>query len=125
MVDLRFFNLKFCFCFYINRIDIIFIKIYHRAIKKTVKGFARPQLDLSIKAFAKVMDKAFGRIFVPPFNPYANPYNYLIASYLVPYVGLTGYVGANPKLQCPESRKVTKSKIVLLFRLVFIYNLIL
>ncbi|KAL1193093.1 Ferritin-like catalase Nec2 [Cardamine amara subsp. amara] len=77
-----------------------------RAIKKTVKGFARPQLDLSKKAFAKVMDKAFGRKFVPPFNPYANSYNYLIASYLVPYVGLTGYVGANPKLQCPASRKL-------------------
>ncbi|KAL9859339.1 hypothetical protein AtNW77_Chr1g0046741 [Arabidopsis thaliana] len=77
-----------------------------RAIKKTVKGFARPQLDLSKKAFAKVMDKAFGVKFVPPFNPYANSYNYLIASYLVPYVGLTGYVGANPKLQCPASRKL-------------------
>ncbi|KAG2305148.1 hypothetical protein Bca4012_064216 [Brassica carinata] len=77
-----------------------------RAIKKTVKGFARPLLDLSIKSFAKVMDDAFGRKLVPPFNPYANSYNYLIASYLVPYVGLTGYVGANPKLQCPASRKL-------------------
>ncbi|KAL0864695.1 hypothetical protein Bca101_043813 [Brassica carinata] len=70
-----------------------------RAIKKTVKGFARPLLDLSEKSFAKVMDYAFGRKFVPLFDPYANSYNYLIASYLVPYVGLTGYVGANPKLQ--------------------------
>ncbi|KAL0797085.1 hypothetical protein Bca101_068462 [Brassica carinata] len=69
-------------------------------------GFARPLLDLSIKSFAKVMDDAFGRKLVPPFNPYANSYNYLIASYLVPYVGLTGYVGANPKLQCPASRKL-------------------
>ncbi|CAN8302828.1 unnamed protein product [Cochlearia groenlandica] len=77
-----------------------------RAIKKTVKGFARPQLDLSIKSFAKVMDKAFGKKLMPPFNPYANSFNYLIASYLVPYVGLTGYVGANPKLQCPASRKL-------------------
>ncbi|CAF1929949.1 hypothetical protein HID58_066851 [Brassica napus] len=77
-----------------------------RAIKKTVKGFARPLLDLSKKSFAKVMDDAFGRKFVPPFDPYANSYNYLIASYLVPYVGLTGYVGANPKLHCPASRKL-------------------
>ncbi|CAN8320942.1 unnamed protein product [Cochlearia groenlandica] len=77
-----------------------------RAIKQTVKGFARPQLDLSKKAFAKVMDNAFGIKFVPPFNPYENSVNYLIASYLVPYVGLTGYVGANPKLQCPASRKL-------------------
>ena len=73
-----------------------------------MKGFARPLLDLSKKSFAKVMDDAFGRKFVPPFDPYANSYNYLIASYLVPYVGLTGYVGANPKLHCPASRKVTK-----------------
>ncbi|XP_010479201.1 PREDICTED: desiccation-related protein PCC13-62-like [Camelina sativa] len=77
-----------------------------RAIKKRVKGFARPQLDLSKESFANVMDKAFGKKFVPPFNPYANSYNYLIASYLVPYVGLTGYVGANPKLKCPSSRKL-------------------
>ncbi|CAA7048099.1 unnamed protein product [Microthlaspi erraticum] len=77
-----------------------------RAIKKTVKGFARPQLDLSIKSFAKVMNDAVGKKLIPPFNPYANSFNYLIASYLVPYVGLTGYVGANPKLQCPASRKL-------------------
>ncbi|KAJ0229423.1 Desiccation-like protein [Hirschfeldia incana] len=77
-----------------------------RAIKETVRGFARPLLDLSKKSFAKVMDDAFGRTFLPPFDPYANSLNYLIASYLVPYVGLTGYVGANPKLQCPESRKL-------------------
>ncbi|XP_010500308.1 PREDICTED: desiccation-related protein PCC13-62-like [Camelina sativa] len=77
-----------------------------RAIKKRVKGFARPQLDLSKESFANVIDKAFGNKVVPPFNPYANSYNYLIASYLVPYVGLTGYVGANPKLKCPSSRKL-------------------
>ncbi|KAG2328620.1 hypothetical protein Bca52824_011348 [Brassica carinata] len=77
---------------------------------RTVKGFARPLLDLSEKSFAKVMDYAFGRKFVPLFDPYANSYNYLIASYLVPYVGLTGYVGANPKLQCPASRKLFSDK---------------
>ncbi|KAK4855278.1 hypothetical protein QYF36_005653 [Acer negundo] len=32
--------------------------------------------------------------------------NYLIASYLIPYVGLTGYVGANEKLESPVSRRL-------------------
>ncbi|XP_061992012.1 ferritin-like catalase Nec2 [Rosa rugosa] len=77
-----------------------------RAIKKTVKGFRRPQLDLSAKSFAKVFNLAFGRVLKPPFDPYANSLNYLLASYLIPYVGLTGYVGANPKLQGSTSKRL-------------------
>ncbi|PRQ39508.1 hypothetical protein RchiOBHm_Chr4g0426001 [Rosa chinensis] len=77
-----------------------------RAIKKTVKGFPRPQLDLSAKSFAKVFNLAFGRVLKPPFDPYANSLNYLLASYLIPYVGLTGYVGANPKLQGSTSKRL-------------------
>ncbi|CAN0855264.1 Ferritin-like catalase Nec2, partial [Linum grandiflorum] len=77
-----------------------------RAIKSKVKGFPRPLLDLSSASFAKVINSAFGRPLFPPFDPYCNSINYLIASYLVPYVGLTGYVGANPKLQGPSSRKL-------------------
>ncbi|XWS08462.1 hypothetical protein CRYUN_Cryun40dG0004300 [Craigia yunnanensis] len=77
-----------------------------KAIKKTVKGFPRPQLDLRASSFAKVIDHAFGKPLVPPFDPYANSINYLIASYLIPYVGLTGYVGANPKLQGAISKRL-------------------
>ncbi|WJX24480.1 hypothetical protein P8452_13581 [Trifolium repens] len=77
-----------------------------RAIKSTVKGFPRPLLDLSKSSFAKVMDKAFGRPLHPPFDPYANDINFLFASYLIPYVGLTGYVGANPLLQTATSRQL-------------------
>ncbi|XWS53482.1 hypothetical protein CRYUN_Cryun10bG0005000 [Craigia yunnanensis] len=77
-----------------------------KAIKKTVKGFPRPQLDLSASSFAKVIDRAFGKPLEPPFDPYANSINYLIASYLIPYVGLTGYVGANPKLQGAISKRL-------------------
>ncbi|XP_039058880.1 desiccation-related protein PCC13-62-like [Hibiscus syriacus] len=77
-----------------------------KAIKKTVKGFPRPQLDLSASLFAKVIDKAFGKPLMPPFDPYANSINFLIASYLIPYVGLTGYVGANPKLQGAISKRL-------------------
>ncbi|KAL7619255.1 hypothetical protein Lser_V15G01620 [Lactuca serriola] len=77
-----------------------------RAIKSTVPGFSRPLLDLSVKSFAKVINKAFGRHLFPPFNPYANDLNYVLASYIIPYVGLTGYVGANPILKSNTSRKL-------------------
>ncbi|XP_065863867.1 desiccation-related protein PCC13-62-like [Euphorbia lathyris] len=77
-----------------------------RAIKNITKGFPRPLLDLRVKSFAEVMNKALGRTLNPPFNPYVSSLNFLIASYLVPYVGLTGYVGANPKLKDPQSRKL-------------------
>ena len=71
-----------------------------------MKGFPRPLLNLSSEAFATVIDSAFGRRLIPPFDPYANEINYLLASYIIPYVGLTGYVGTNPKLQQPSSRVV-------------------
>ncbi|KAL4579228.1 hypothetical protein LXL04_015366 [Taraxacum kok-saghyz] len=77
-----------------------------RAIKKVVDGFARPLLNLSAESFATVMNDAFGKPLSPPFDPYANDINYLISCYVIPYVGLTGYVGANPKLQSPISRKL-------------------
>ncbi|XP_062108848.1 desiccation-related protein PCC13-62-like [Humulus lupulus] len=77
-----------------------------RAIQNTVKGFPRPLLNLSSSSFAKVMDAAFGRTLRPPFDPYANSINFLLASYLVPYVGLTGYVGANPKLKGATSKRL-------------------
>ncbi|XP_059630198.1 desiccation-related protein PCC13-62 [Cornus florida] len=77
-----------------------------KAIKKTVRGFPRPLLNLSAEAFANVMNNAFGRALVPPFDPYANEINYLLASYVIPYVGLTGYVGANPKLQSSTSKRL-------------------
>lgn len=50
-----------------------------------------------------------GKKLKPPFDPYVNGINFLLASYLLPYVGLTGYVGANPKLQGSDSRKVSNS----------------
>ncbi|KAJ4771020.1 Desiccation-related protein PCC13-62 [Rhynchospora pubera] len=42
----------------------------------------------------------------PPFDPYTNGLNFLIASYIIPYVGLTGYVGANPKLQSAQAKRL-------------------
>ncbi|KAJ3697192.1 hypothetical protein LUZ61_000897 [Rhynchospora tenuis] len=77
-----------------------------RAIKKTIKGFPRPLMDISPGNFAKLMDMAFKQKLNPPFDPYANELNYLLASYVIPYVGLTGYVGANPKLQTTRAKRL-------------------
>nr|XP_016468415.1 PREDICTED: desiccation-related protein PCC13-62-like [Nicotiana tabacum] len=76
------------------------------AIKNTVAGFPRPLLNQSREAFATVMNDAFGHQLEPPFNPYANDINYLLASYVIPYLGLTGYVGANPKLHSPTVKRL-------------------
>ncbi|GLJ33172.1 hypothetical protein SUGI_0667920 [Cryptomeria japonica] len=77
-----------------------------RAIKATVPGFPRPQLDLSAEVFANTIDAAFQTKLNPPFDPYLNSLNYLLASYLVPYVGLTGYVGTNPNLISPNAKRL-------------------
>lgn len=89
----------------------------YRAIKKTVKGFPRPSLDLTASNFGKIIENAMDQRLEPQFDPYANSLNYLIACYIIPYVGLTGYVGANPKLQSPQSKRVK------LFTLFFFYSL--
>ncbi|KAI3696579.1 hypothetical protein L6452_28965 [Arctium lappa] len=75
-----------------------------RAIKSTIPGFSRPLLNLSAQSFATVINNAFGKPLYPLFDPYANDINYLISSYIIPYVGLTGYVGANPNLQSPIAK---------------------
>ncbi|XP_075652745.1 ferritin-like catalase Nec2 [Castanea sativa] len=77
-----------------------------RAIQKVVKGFPRPLLDLSKESFANVVDAAVGKKLSPPFDPYYSGVHYLLAAYLIPYVGLTGYVGTIPKLQAPSSRRL-------------------
>ncbi|XP_028753569.1 desiccation-related protein PCC13-62-like [Neltuma alba] len=77
-----------------------------RAILSKVKGFPRPLLNLSSEAFATIMDNAFGKPLNPPFDPYANSINYLLASYVIPYVGLTGYVGAAHLLQNETSKEL-------------------
>ncbi|KAL6648174.1 hypothetical protein ACP70R_012398 [Stipagrostis hirtigluma subsp. patula] len=67
-----------------------------RAIQRTVGGIPRPLIDLSAYNFAKVMDEAFGYHLDPPFDPYINSLNFLLASYVIPYLGINGYVGTNP-----------------------------
>ena len=75
-----------------------------------MRGFPRPLLDISAANFGKIIEQALNATLDPPFNPYENSVNFLIASYIIPYVGLTGYVGANPKLLTPQARKVRASR---------------
>ncbi|CAN6312797.1 unnamed protein product [Urochloa humidicola] len=66
-----------------------------RAITHTVGGIRRPLIDLSADNFGRVMDQAFGYKLNPPFDPYANSVNFLLACYVIPYLGINGYVGTN------------------------------
>ncbi|KAJ4713089.1 Desiccation-related protein PCC13-62 [Melia azedarach] len=77
-----------------------------RAIISTIGGFPRPQLDLSPQNFANIFDHVAGYNLVPPFDPYFNTVNYLLASYAIPYVGLVGYVGTIPNLVNSTSRRL-------------------
>ncbi|XP_042497348.1 desiccation-related protein PCC13-62-like [Macadamia integrifolia] len=77
--------------------EFAFQEVGHlRAIESTVGGIPRPLLDLSAHNFAKLFDEAFGYRLIPPFDPYSNSLNFMLAAYVYPYVGLTGYVGTNP-----------------------------
>ncbi|GJM94619.1 hypothetical protein PR202_ga11281 [Eleusine coracana subsp. coracana] len=57
-----------------------------RAIKQYVGGFPRPAIDLSADRFAMIMDDAMGVRLDPPFDPYANTVNFLLASYVLPHL---------------------------------------
>ncbi|VAI91417.1 unnamed protein product [Triticum turgidum subsp. durum] len=75
-----------------------------RAIQNTVGGFARPKIDLSASNFARVMDQAFGYHLDPPFNPYIDSRNFLLACYVIPYLGINGYTGTNPIIDGYETK---------------------
>lgn len=95
-----------------------------RALKSTVGGFPRPLLDLSESNFAKIMNSAFGYELNPPFNPYLNSINYMLASYVVPYVGLNGYRGSNRFIEGYISKDVGTFLIYFFFRVqAFIHDI--
>lgn len=86
-----------------------------RAIKNALGdapycAFPRTLLNLTKANWADSVDKAFeayfGTTLNPPFDPYANSLNYLISTYFIPYVGLTGYVGASPLLEGHNAKRL-------------------
>ncbi|KAK1282843.1 hypothetical protein QJS10_CPB22g00406 [Acorus calamus] len=54
------------------------------------------------------MDAAFGTTLQPPFDPYANSLNFLLASYIIPYVGFTGLVGSAQIINSTTTHRVYK-----------------
>ncbi|MBA0861161.1 hypothetical protein Goshw_025116 [Gossypium schwendimanii] len=80
-----------------------------RAITESVGGVPRPRLNISAEAFAALFNRAMNTTLSPPFNPYANSLNYLLASYVIPYVGLVGYVGTIPNLVGRTNRELVAS----------------
>ncbi|KAH7352047.1 hypothetical protein KP509_19G026400 [Ceratopteris richardii] len=52
------------------------------------------------------MEKALGQRLQTPFDPYANSVNLLLASYVIPYVGETGYIGASPMLESSKAKRL-------------------
>jgi len=78
-----------------------------RIIRETVKkAIPRPQLDLRVEVWAKFFEEALGYRLIPPFNPYENSVNFVLSVYFLPYMGLTGYVGANPNLTSPTAKRL-------------------
>ncbi|KAL9430755.1 hypothetical protein AB3S75_026033 [Citrus x aurantiifolia] len=54
----------------------------------TIGGFPRPLLNISTQNFATTFNEAVGYELEPPFEPYENTINYLLASNAIPHVGL-------------------------------------
>ncbi|XP_049352336.1 desiccation-related protein PCC13-62-like [Solanum verrucosum] len=77
-----------------------------RSLNSTVGVFPRPLLDLSAKNFAKIFDDAFGHKLAPPFDPYRDSMSYMLSCYVIPYVGLVGYVGTNPNINGYETKRL-------------------
>ncbi|XP_057859063.2 ferritin-like catalase Nec2 isoform X2 [Cryptomeria japonica] len=78
-----------------------------RIIRETVQeAIPRPLLDLRAETWAKFFDEAVGFRLNPPFDPYANSVNYVLAMYVVPYMGLTAYVGSNPNITSQAGKRL-------------------
>eukprot|EP00897_Mesotaenium_endlicherianum_P003870 jgi/Mesen1/3510/ME000197S02524 len=58
----------------------------------------RPLIDVSTNNWNSLVSKALGFNLSTPFNPYQDDIHFLIAAFVLPYVGLTAYVGTNPNL---------------------------
>ncbi|KAK9104009.1 hypothetical protein Scep_020853 [Stephania cephalantha] len=77
-----------------------------RAIQQSVDPIPRPMMDLSVTHFAKLMDMVIGTPLDPPFDPYRNDINFLLGSYILPYIALTGYVGSNQYLNGTNTKRL-------------------
>ena len=51
---------------------------------------AFPQLNLTV--FADIANAAFGTVFDPPYDPFKDDISFLIATYIMEDVGVSGYL---------------------------------
>lgn len=79
-----------------------------RAIDSVMGSITRPLLNLTSENFEQVFDEAFGYKLEPPFDPYRDSLHYMLSSYIIPYIGMNGYVGMNPILKGYASKRVSK-----------------
>ncbi|XP_065621725.1 ferritin-like catalase Nec2 [Quercus suber] len=82
------------------------MSLLHRATIAATGGIPRPQLDLKAQTFANIFNQVFGFKLTPPFDPYLNTINYLLASNSIPYVGFVGYVGTIPVFKSSYFRRL-------------------
>ncbi|KAM5554760.1 ferritin-like catalase Nec2 [Rosa sericea] len=80
-----------------------------RAIIDAVGGIPRPLLNISRENFARGFNGIVGFNLIPPFNPYANTINFLLAAYSIPYIGIGGYVGRIRNLTTVADRALAAS----------------
>ncbi|XP_004290772.1 PREDICTED: desiccation-related protein PCC13-62-like [Fragaria vesca subsp. vesca] len=80
-----------------------------RAIIDKFGGIPRPLLNISRENFARGFNGIVGFNLIPPFNPYANTLNYLLAAYSIPYIALGGYVGRIRNLTTIDNRALAAS----------------
>ncbi|KAJ3683729.1 hypothetical protein LUZ60_013956 [Juncus effusus] len=76
-----------------------------RYIESVFGPIPRPLIDLSKENWARLMDMAFGYKLEPPFDPYCDSLHYMVATYMLPYVGINGYTGTNPNLDGYYSKR--------------------
>ncbi|KAK7823905.1 desiccation-related protein pcc13-62 [Quercus suber] len=81
-------------------------KLRNMATIAATGGIPRPQLDLKAQTFANIFNQVFGFKLTPPFDPYLNTINYLLASNSIPYVGFVGYVGTIPVFKSSYFRRL-------------------
>ncbi|XP_049375279.1 desiccation-related protein PCC13-62-like [Solanum verrucosum] len=77
-----------------------------RAIDSIMGSITRPLLNLTSENFEKIFDEAFGYKLEPPFDPYRDSLHYMLSCYIIPYVGMNGYVGMNPNLKGYASKRL-------------------
>jgi hypothetical protein len=80
-----------------------------RYIESIFGAIQRPLIDISSAQWANLMNTAFEQKLEPPFDPYRDSLHYMVATYVLPYVGLNGYTGANPNLDGYYSKRVCKA----------------